>query len=180
MHCFPMGLPYRSMHSAHLCSICSVSVKSFSYWRQKLLFRTLSGLLEFIVGNITWVWHCESKLCAILVLQALSFLPLLLLSWSWTSVCSRLTSNFFDLAVMAEQSSPSAAFLLSLPFLCICYASCCSLTTLERSLPHHRWASCAKSWTKAGISLLKLWCSSGMKATKNHILMFSRHKTNEK
>lgn len=85
VHCFPIGLPYRSLHSAHFSSTYSVSVKSFSYWRQKLFFRVLSGLLEFIVGKISHGFgHCESKLWGLLVLQALfsTFASLTTLSWA--------------------------------------------------------------------------------------------------
>lgn len=126
IHCFPIGLPYRS--------VILFILAAPSLWEWNLspaegrsccsdhLVVYLNSLLEKHGFG-----HCESKLWAILVLQAV-FLLCFSYHFILNSVCSRLTSNFFDLAVMAEQSNPSAAFLLSLPFLCICYASCCSLT----------------------------------------------------
>lgn len=159
VHCFPIGLPYRSVHSAHFSSTCSVSVKSFFYWRQKLLFRLLSGLLEFIVGKTSHGFgHCESKLWALLVLQALFsvFASLTPLSWtmfvpSWPA--ASLTWLWWQSSQVLLFFSPSHFCAFAMPPAVLSYL-------------HHRWASCAGNLPKADISLTKSGCSSGVKAIK--------------
>lgn len=110
-----------------------------------------------------------------------TFAPLT--AWPWASVRSRLASNSFDLAVMAEPSNPSTAFLLFLLFLCACHVSCCSVTTFERSFLYQKSASHAVSWSRADASLMKSWYNSRVhnwgECTQNHILAFSGLKRNE-
>lgn len=131
-----------------------------------------------------WVWALWKQAVGCICpagMNLSTFAPLA--AWPWASVCSTLAGNSFDLAAMAEQSNPSAAFLLFLPSLCVCHVSCCSLTTSE-SFPYQKSASHAESWPRADASLLKSWCNSGVRnwgeSNQNHILTFSEQERNEK
>lgn len=180
IHCFPIGLPYRSVHSAYFGSTLSVRVKSFSYWRQKLFVRPLSDLLEFIVEKISHGFgQCESKLWAVLVCRH-CFPPLLLLPLYLEQCLFQADQQLLWLGCDGRAVKPKCCFP-SLPSIFV-YLLCLLLFShnLVKKFTTSQISLLCQELTKSWYQSYKVRVQQWGKSNQNHILMFSRHKINEK